>query len=132
MNATPVLAFAYDDAWYPSTDGQGFSLELVDPLDSDPNRLNSQDAWRPSRQLGGSPGSTETRVAGDSNGDGIFNSADFVFVFLNGEYEDGIPGNSTFEEGDWDGDGDFTSRDFIFAFLQGTYSIDATDVVVAT
>jgi hypothetical protein len=64
-------------------------------------------------------------VAGDSNGDGIFNSADLVLVFQAGEYEDDIPNNSTFEEGDWDGDGEFDSTDLVFAFQQGTYVADS-------
>jgi hypothetical protein len=33
-----------------------------------------------------------------------------------GEYEDSIPGNSTWSEGDWDCDGDFTTRDLVLAF----------------
>ena len=61
------------------------------------------------------------RLVGDSNGDGIFNSADLVHVFRAGKYEDSIPGNATFDEGDWNGDGDFTSRDFVFAFQSNNY-----------
>ena len=58
---------------------------------------------------------------GDSNLDGIFNSTDLVTVLMIGEFEDGIPNNSTFREGDWDGDGDFTTSDFIFALQAGNY-----------
>ncbi|MFC1757192.1 CotH kinase family protein [Planctomycetota bacterium] len=61
------------------------------------------------------------RVIGDSNGDGIFDSSDFVAVFIAGEYEDDVENNSTFEEGDWNGDGDFDSSDFVLAFQAGTY-----------
>ncbi len=61
------------------------------------------------------------RVVGDSNGDGVFSSDDLVKVLANGEYEDGIDGNSTFEEGDWNGDGDFDTSDFVFAFQANTY-----------
>ncbi|MCA9216315.1 MAG: hypothetical protein KDB27_24775 [Planctomycetales bacterium] len=53
---------------------------------------------------------------GDSNLDGEFNSSDFVTVFSAGEYEDNVPGNSTWAEGDWDGNGDFDSSDFVAAF----------------
>ena len=42
-------------------------------------------------------------------------------MFIAGEYEDDVPGNSTFEEGDWNGDGDFDSSDFVAAFRAGTY-----------
>ena len=58
---------------------------------------------------------------GDSNHDGLFNSADFVAAFVAGEYEDGIDGNSTWEEGDWNRDGDFDSSDFVDAFKCGGY-----------
>lgn len=42
-----------------------------------------------------------------------------------GEYEDDIPGNSTWEEGDWNGDGDFDSEDFELAFQTGLYEIES-------
>ena len=58
---------------------------------------------------------------GDANRDGIFNSSDLVLVLAAGEYEDGIAGNSTWEEGDWDGDGDFTSNDLVAALQAGSY-----------
>jgi hypothetical protein len=58
---------------------------------------------------------------GDSNGDGIFNSSDLIVVFQAGEYEDGVPQNSTFEEGDWNGDQEFDSGDLVLAFQAGTY-----------
>ena len=53
---------------------------------------------------------------GDSNFDGEFNSGDLVQVFVQGEYEDSIAGNSSWSDGDWNGDGDFDSRDFVLAF----------------
>lgn len=62
---------------------------------------------------------------GDSNFDREFNSADFVFVFQRGEYEDNVAGNSTWEDGDWNGDGDFTSADLILAFQTGGYETPA-------
>ena len=58
---------------------------------------------------------------GDANLSGVFDSGDLVQVFQAGEYEDGIPGNSTFGEGDWNGDGDFTSGDLVLAFQTGHY-----------
>jgi hypothetical protein len=63
----------------------------------------------------------ESRVVGDVNGDGVFNSSDLVQVFQAGEYEDGIPNNSDFDEGDWDGDGEFTSSDLVMAHQGGHY-----------
>lgn len=50
-----VLRFEYKDGWYPSTDGGGHSLVMIDPAGS----LDSwQDAesWRPSAVAGGTPG----------------------------------------------------------------------------
>ena len=60
---------------------------------------------------------------GDANLDGEFNSTDFVTVFIAGEYEDGVEGNSVWETGDWDGDGDFNTTDFVLAFQSGGYEV---------
>jgi len=51
--------FAYDDAWYPSTDGQGQSLVLVDPEHVDPGQLGQKASWRASARWGGSPGARD-------------------------------------------------------------------------
>jgi ELWxxDGT repeat protein len=64
---------------------------------------------------------TTSRVIGDVNNDGVFNSSDLVSVFQAGKYEDGIPFNATFEEGDWNGDGDFNTSDLVYAFQAGTF-----------
>ncbi|MCA9197451.1 MAG: tandem-95 repeat protein [Planctomycetales bacterium] len=111
--------FTYDDQWHSATDGDGSSLEIVNVAAS-LDAWNTADGWRPSRVVGGSPG-TSNLVPGDSNRDGIFNSADLVLVFQAGEYEDAIVGNSTWEDGDWNGDGEFNSNDFVFAFEAGTF-----------
>ena len=68
----------------------------------------------------------ENRVVGDSNKDGTFDSGDLVRVFQAGQYEDGILGNSTFDDGDWNGDGEFDSGDLVFAFQSGTFASAAT------
>ena len=131
-----LLDFVYDDRWYEGTNGDGFSLEIVDP--QNPNRASwsQRQSWRASAQTGGSPGQAEgisPPIAGDANRDGVFDAEDLVFVFAAGKYEDGIADNATFEEGDWDGDGDFTSADIVFAFIQGNYvpSLAAVDEVLA-
>jgi hypothetical protein len=62
---------------------------------------------------------------GDTNLDGTFNSADLVAVFVSGEYEDGIPRNSTWTDGDWDCDGDFGTGDLVRAFQAGRYTVAA-------
>jgi hypothetical protein len=61
------------------------------------------------------------RVAGDVNGDHVFDSSDLVRLFQIGEYEDDLPDNSTWYEGDWNGDGDFTTADFVYAMAVSTY-----------
>ena len=63
----------------------------------------------------------EQRPIGDSNGDGVFDSADLVTVFQAGKYDHPLPGNATFQEGDWNADGSFDSSDFVFAFQIGSY-----------
>lgn len=64
---------------------------------------------------------------GDSNLDGVFDSGDLIEVFQRGEYEDGIDGNSGWEDGDWNGDGEFDSGDLVFVFQEGSYSNAVTD-----
>ena len=63
----------------------------------------------------------ENRRPFDVNDDGVFDSSDLIVIFQAGEYEDGIFGNSTFEEGDWNGDGDFDSSDLVLAFQRDSY-----------
>lgn len=58
---------------------------------------------------------------GDANRDTRFDSRDLVAVFSSGEYDDGIPGNSTWETGDWTGDFEFDSSDLVAAMITGRY-----------
>jgi hypothetical protein len=51
-----IQSFVYDDKWFKTTDGQGFSLTVKDPKTTDARRLNDKSAWRPSTSIGGSPG----------------------------------------------------------------------------
>ena len=51
----PILDFSYQRAWYPITDGAGFSLVIQNenaPLDT----WGLQSSWRPSSAINGSPG----------------------------------------------------------------------------
>jgi len=50
----PILDFSYDPAWYPITDGGGFSLVVVDPS-APASTWGLAANWRPSSELGGSP-----------------------------------------------------------------------------
>ena len=65
----------------------------------------------------------QTLYPGDANGDGAFDSSDMLQVFQMGEYEDSLPGNSTFAEGDWNGDREFDSSDMVLAFQTGLYEV---------
>ncbi len=126
--------FSYSDRWHTTTDGDGYTLQAIDEA-GDPTLLGTGTAWRPSSQLGGSPGrpdDTQAPLTGDSNHDGKFDSGDLVLVFQAGKYEDGIAQNATFEEGDWDGDRDFTTADLVLAFQQGNYVAEATPAATAS
>ncbi len=50
----PILDFEYDD-WYESTDGEGYSLTLVDPYAAT-NSWSESASWRASKYSGGTPG----------------------------------------------------------------------------
>ena len=54
-----IQSFTYDDDWFGSTDGRGYSLTVKAPKASDANSLNEEGAWRPSTSVGGSPGSED-------------------------------------------------------------------------
>ncbi len=54
-----------------------------------------------------------------------------IAVFIVGEYEDTVAGNSTWSEGDWNGDGEFDSGDMITAFVAGGYEQPAGVQAVA-
>jgi len=51
----PILDFTFQDNWYPSTDGEGFSLAIVNP-NAATGTWSLKESWRPSGQLYGSPG----------------------------------------------------------------------------
>ncbi|MBM98702.1 MAG: hypothetical protein CMJ77_06205 [Planctomycetaceae bacterium] len=130
---TVLHDFVYDEDWHPTTDGDGPSLQVVKESAANLETWNAKEGWRPSSQVGGSPGREDTLVdiPGDSNRDGVFNSSDLVLVFQVGKYEDGIVNNATFEEGDWNGDGEFDSSDLVYAFTEGNY-VDAAAIGVLT
>jgi len=51
-----ILNFRYRDGWYDITDGMGFSLTVKEPVNTEPNAWNDKSTWRPSANIGGSPG----------------------------------------------------------------------------
>jgi hypothetical protein len=54
--------FRYRDGWRSITDGDGFSLTIIDAANPDPNSWGQKDSWRPSVFVGGSPGSDDSGV----------------------------------------------------------------------
>jgi hypothetical protein len=77
------------------------------------------------------PAYMNTYVGDSTLEDRQFSSSDLVLVFIAGEYEDGIAGNSGWAEGDWNGDADFTSADFVAAFTDGGYELGPRPAMTA-
>jgi hypothetical protein len=78
-----ILDFAYEDTWYPDTDGAGFSLHIIDsgmPTASWNDPVN----WMPSGVIDGSPGRGESgeppiggwQRSGDANQDSVIDISD--------------------------------------------------------
>jgi hypothetical protein len=55
-----IESFEYDDNWFDLTDGMGFSLTLKSPQTADVNNLSDKSLWRPSAEMGGSPGTDDS------------------------------------------------------------------------
>ncbi len=51
-----IVDFRFEDGWYDQTDGEGYSLTVIDPAASDSAALDKKSAWRTSAEAGGSPG----------------------------------------------------------------------------
>ncbi|MDG2383927.1 MAG: CotH kinase family protein [Pirellulaceae bacterium] len=72
-----IHQFTYDDAWYPSTDGAGMSLEIVDVTNSDLASWSAASSWNPSSVVGGTPGTAaDLTVPGDLDQDGQIDATD--------------------------------------------------------
>ena len=54
--------FRYSDSWRDNTDGDGYSLTIIDPANSDSNSWDEKDSWRPSVYVNGSPGWDDTGI----------------------------------------------------------------------
>jgi hypothetical protein len=54
-----IQRFKYADDWYPRTDGDGYSLTVVDPANPDLTTWSQKAAWRASTHPGGSPGTAD-------------------------------------------------------------------------
>lgn len=103
----PVSSVTYsdDDPWPVEADGDGYSLEIVDP------RFDGNDAnnWRASLEIGGSPGRLPAdRTPGDANEDGEVSFADFLILSANfGQV------SASWEDGDFNEDGNVNFADFL-------------------
>ncbi|MEX2185755.1 MAG: lamin tail domain-containing protein [Pirellulales bacterium] len=97
-----ILDFTYDDTgplWHPTTDGLGYSLVIVDEQ-APTSSWNDGASWRPSFELGGSPGSPEL-MAGDANGDLRVDLIDLAIV----QGAMGTTSGAVRSTGDLNGDG---------------------------
>jgi hypothetical protein len=57
-----ILDFSYKDGWRSITDGEGFSLTIIDAANPDLNSWGEKDSWRPSAYEGGSPGYDDSGI----------------------------------------------------------------------
>jgi hypothetical protein len=105
-----VQTFTYDDTgpgWYPSTDGDGYSLVIVNALAAT-STWNDAASWRASGSVGGSPGEEDsTLVAGDVNGDRRVDLVDLAIL----QSHFGLTTNANRAQGDLNGDGAVTRAD---------------------
>jgi len=57
-----ILDFKYSDGWRSLSDGEGFSLTVINPADPDLSSWDGKDAWRASAYAGGSPGQDDSGI----------------------------------------------------------------------
>jgi len=57
-----ILDFSYKDGWRSLTDGEGFSLTIIDPANNDLGSWDKKDSWRPSAYADGSPGYDDSGI----------------------------------------------------------------------
>jgi hypothetical protein len=131
-----IQEFAYLDTWYPTTDGQGYSLEIVDPTSPDLASWNSALNWRPSARYGGTPTYAEL---GDFDADGQIDAQDLDLLcaaIIEGDPRFDLTSDATTDQadltyfvlailqipfGDADLDGVFNSHDLVLIFQAGEY-----------
>ncbi|MCZ6795240.1 MAG: CotH kinase family protein, partial [Planctomycetota bacterium] len=131
----PILAFNYLDAWYPTTDGQGDSLTIIDPF-APLTEWGVDASWGPSSVIGGTPGEEDTGLGslggrqrpGDANQDGVLDLSDSISLlrrlFLGSPAElpcDGATlgegGNSVLLDANGDGGVDLSDAVHVLSYL---------------
>ncbi|HUU17278.1 MAG TPA: lamin tail domain-containing protein, partial [Sedimentisphaerales bacterium] len=60
-----IMDFDYKDGWRSITDGDGFSLTVIDPTKTDLYSWNDKECWRASAYAGGSPGEDDSDIIPD-------------------------------------------------------------------
>lgn len=115
-----IMDFNYKREWQPSTNRGGNSLVIRDSM-APPSSWNDASSWRPSLEIGGSPGradeeGVELSRQGDLDGNGSLDITDAIRLLINlfGEPEQPCSteeGNLTLQ--DTDGDGQLTENDVV-------------------
>ncbi|MBW8017276.1 MAG: hypothetical protein FVQ82_13920 [Planctomycetes bacterium] len=59
---TVIHDFKFRDGWRDNTDGDGYSLTVINPSSTDQNSWAEKDGWRPSAHLNGSPSSGDDGI----------------------------------------------------------------------
>ncbi len=134
-----VRGFKYEDDWHPSTDRGGFSLTLIDPINTiEKEDLENPESWRPSSVRMGTPGKPDGTTGpaglvmpGDANGDSRVNITDGVslLALLFGQPLASLPcgganvnegGNTAVFDANGDGSVNLTDGVHILNYLFGT------------
>lgn len=131
-----IQSFAYDDNWYPATDGSGASLQIRSPQTIALNDWSTSPAWMPSAQPGGSPGHA---ALPDFNADRRLDAQDIDLLYAALSSDDrrfDLDHNARVDRADVDFlvktilqsragdanlDGIFNSQDLVYVFQQGEY-----------
>lgn len=117
-----IQSFTYDDAWQPTTDGDGPSLVVVDELAAT-SAWNDPANWRASFADGGSPGTPDVdspSIAGDFDGDDRVGLSDLMIL----QRHFGAASGATPAQGDANGDGAVNAADL--AIVAGNFGEGAT------
>ena len=73
-----IQSFVYSADWYSLTDGQGYSLEIVNANDPNLGNWSQPWSWRTSDRVGGSP--SDRATLGDFNADGRVDGLDLNLI----------------------------------------------------